>query len=116
MAVNLMGGSSSPGNELYDDFGSKSATEKGSQNMSGLQDKVVDELIEEIVNSPDRKAIAAGVKLLDRYLLSLRLGVPMYYGKQYFIAHKAHLLHPEKLPPHMLAGSWMLTMWWSAKK
>lgn len=116
MAVNMMGGSGSPGNELYDDFGSKSANEKGSQNMSGLQDKVVDELIEEIVNSPDRKAIAAGAKLLDRYLLSLRLGVPMYYGKQFFIAHKNHLKHPEKLPPHMLAGSWMLTMWWSDKK
>jgi microcin C transport system substrate-binding protein len=116
MAVNMMGGSGSPGNELYDDFGSKAANEKGSQNMSGLQDKVVDELIEEIVNSPDRKAIAAGAKLLDRYLLSLRLGVPMYYGKQFFIAHKNHLRHPEKLPPHMLAGSWMLTMWWSDKK
>jgi microcin C transport system substrate-binding protein len=116
MAVNMMGGSGSPGNELYDDFGSKAANEKGSQNMSGLQDKVVDELIEEIVNSPDRKAIAAGAKLLDRYLLSLRLGVPMYYGKQFFIAHKNHLRHPEKLPPHMLAGSWMLTIWWSDKK
>ena len=116
MAVNIMGGSGSPGNELYDDFGSKAASEKGSQNMSGLQDKVVDELIEEIVNSPDRKAIAAGAKLLDRYLLSLRLGVPMYYSKQFFIAHKNHLKHPEKLPPHMLAGSWMLTMWWSDKK
>jgi microcin C transport system substrate-binding protein len=116
MAVNMMGGSGSPGNELYDDFGSKAANEKGSQNMSGLQDKVVDELIEEIVNSPDRKAIAAGAKLLDRYLLSLRLGVPMYYGKQFFIAHKNHLRHPVKLPPHMLAGSWMLTMWWSDKK
>lgn len=116
MAVNMMGGSGSPGNELYDDFGSKAANEKGSQNMSGLQDKVVDELIEEIVNSPDRKAIAAGAKLLDRYLLSLRLGVPMYYGKQFFIAHKNHLQHPAKLPPHMLAGSWMLTMWWSDKK
>ena len=116
MAVNMMGGSGSPGNELYDDFGSKAANEKGSQNMSGLQDKVIDELIEEIVNSPDRKAIAAGARLLDRYLLSLRLGVPMYYGKQFFIAHKNHLKHPEKLPPHMLAGSWMLTMWWSDKK
>jgi microcin C transport system substrate-binding protein len=116
MAVNMMGGSGSPGNELYDDFGSKAANEKGSQNMSGLQDKVVDELIEEIVNSPDRKAIVAGAKLLDRYLISLRLGVPMYYGKQFFIAHKNHLRYPEKLPPHMLAGSWMLTMWWSDKK
>lgn len=113
MTINMLGGSSSPGNELYDDFSSKSANEKGSQNLSGLQDKVVDELIEKIVNSPDRKSIAAGARLLDRYLLSLRLGAPMYAGKQYFIAHKSHLQKPAKLPEHMLAGSWLLTMWWA---
>ena len=29
---------------------------------------MIDQLIEEIVNSPDRAAIAAGARLLDRYL------------------------------------------------
>ena len=33
-------------------------------------------------------------------------------GKQFFIAHKKHLRHPAELPPHLLAGSWLLTMWW----
>ncbi len=113
MATNILGGSSSPGNELYDDFGSKAALEKGSQNMVGLQDAVVDALIEEIVNSPDRRAIAAGARLLDRYLLSQHLVVPMYYGRAYFLAHKKNLQHPQQLPPHMLAGSWLLTMWWA---
>ena len=113
MAVNILGGSSSPGNELYDDFGSRSADEKGSQNLSGIKDEVIDELIEVIVNSPDRKSIATAARLLDRVLLHRHFVVPMYYGKQYFVAHKAKLRHPSRLPSHLLAGSWLLTMWWS---
>ncbi len=112
MAINILGGSTSPGNELYDDLGSASAQEKGSQNLSGIQDKVVDQLIEEIVNSPDRKTIAAGARLLDRYLRYQQYVVPMYYGRQYFIARKHYLQHPAALPSHMLAGSSLLTMWW----
>ncbi|MET0542979.1 MAG: extracellular solute-binding protein [Variovorax sp.] len=113
MAVNILGGSSSPGNELYDDLGSKSAEEKGSQNLSGIADPVIDEIVELIVNAPDRKALAASTRLLDRYLLHQHYVVPMYYGKQYFVAHKRHLRRPEPaLPQRMLAGSWLLTTWW----
>ncbi|MDM0041062.1 extracellular solute-binding protein [Variovorax sp. J22G21] len=113
MAINILGGSSSPGNELYDDLGSKSAAEKGSQNLSGISDPVVDDIIEEIVDSPDRKTLAAGARLLDRYLLHQHYVVPMYYGKQYFVAHKQRLRHPAAaLPQRLLAGSWLLTMWW----
>lgn len=117
LAVNVLGGSSSPGNELYDDMGSASATEKGSQNLSGICDPVVDELIELIVNSADREALAAAARVLDRYLLHQHYVIPMYYGKQYFIAHKRHLHRPEPdLPQRLPAGYWLLTMWWDARR
>ena len=117
MAMQLLGGSSSPGNELYDDFGSKAAEEKGSQNYSGIADPVVDELVELIVSRHDRASLAAATRLLDRYALHQRYLVPMYYGKQYFIARKNYLRHPEAaLPQRMLARSWLLTMWWMAPR
>ncbi|GAB3484035.1 ABC transporter substrate-binding protein [Polaromonas eurypsychrophila] len=113
MAISLQGGSSSPGNELFDDFGSKSAAEKGSQNLSGISDPVIDEILEIIVDSPDRKSLAAAARILDRYLLHQHYVTPMYYGKQYFIAHKQYLRHPvAPLPQRLLAGSALLTMWW----
>ncbi|MDR1969695.1 MAG: extracellular solute-binding protein [Burkholderiaceae bacterium] len=113
MALNILGGSSSPGNELYDDFGSKSASEPGSQNLSGISDPVIDELIEVIVHSPDRPSLAAATRLLDRFLLHQHYVVPMYYGRQYFMARKQRLEHPAAaLPQRLLAGSWLLTMWW----
>lgn len=117
LAVNILGGSSSPGNELYDDLGSASAAEKGSQNLSGISDPVIDEIIELIVNSHDREALSTAVRLLDRYLLHQHFVIPMYYGKQYFIARKGHLRRPEPaLPQRLLAGSWLLTMWWDASR
>ena len=117
LAVNILGGSSSPGNELYDDLGSASAAEKGSQNLSGISDPVIDEIIELIVNSHDREALSTAARLLDRYLLHQHYVIPMYYGKQYFIARKGHLRRPEPaLPQRLLAGSWLLTMWWDAPR
>ena len=117
LAVNILGGSSSPGNELYDYLGSASAAEKGSQNLSGISDPVIDEIIELIVNSHDREALSTAARLLDRYLLHQHYVIPMYYGKQYFIARKGHLRRPEPaLPQRLLAGSWLLTMWWDAPR
>ncbi|RZL03048.1 MAG: ABC transporter substrate-binding protein [Rubrivivax sp.] len=113
MGINILGGSSSPGNELYDDFGSKSAMEKGSQNLSGISAPVLDDLIALIVNAPDRATLAAATRLLDRYLIHQHYVIPMYYGRQYFIAHKRRVRHPEAaLPQRLLVGSWLLTMGW----
>jgi microcin C transport system substrate-binding protein len=112
MAVGFLGGSPSPGNELYDDFGSKAADQPGSQNLVGIKDPVVDELIDRIVASPDRQAIAAATKALDRYLLYQHYVVPMYDDKQFFVAHKSNLRHPAELPQRLLVRTWLLTMWW----
>ncbi|KQP06379.1 extracellular solute-binding protein [Pseudorhodoferax sp. Leaf265] len=114
MAVDLLAGSSSPGNELIDDLGSVAAAQKGSRNLAGISDPVIDELIEHIVASHDRTTLAAGARLLDRFLLHQHYGVPMYYDSRYYVARKAWLQHPEvALPQRLLARSWLLTMWWA---
>lgn len=114
MAVDLLAGSSSPGNELIDDLGSVAAAQKGSRNLAGISDPVIDELIALIVDSHDRATLAAGARLLDRFLLHQHYGVPMYYDSRYYVARKAWLQHPEvALPQRLLARSWLLTMWWA---
>ncbi len=114
MAVDLLAGSSSPGNELYDDLGSTAAAQKGSRNLAGISDPVIDELVELIVGSHDRATLAAAARLLDRFLLHQYYGVPMYYDSRYYIARKAWLQRPDAaLPQRLLARSWLLTMWWA---
>lgn len=112
MTVGMLGGSSSPGNELYDDFSSKSANEKGSQNLIGIADPLIDELIDVVVQAPNRKALSAAARAFDRTMRKKHVLIPMYYSGQYFIASKQGFGHTEKVPDHSLASLWVLTMWW----
>lgn len=109
-------GSTSPGNELYDDLHSKSANIKGTRNLSGIQDPVIDEMIDNIVKASDRKVLAAGARALDRYILHQQYSIPLSYSKEWYIAHKNYLQRPKVFPQRMLPDSWLLTMWWSKPK
>jgi microcin C transport system substrate-binding protein len=108
-----IGGSTSPGNELYDDLHSKSANTKGTRNLSGIQDEVIDEMIDNIVKATDRKVLAAGARALDRYILYQQYSIPTSYSKEWYIAHKNFLQRPRDFPQRMLPDSWLLTMWWT---
>ena len=109
-------GSTSPGNELYDDLHSKSANVKGTRNLSGIQDPVIDELIDNIVKATDRKVLASGARALDRYVLHQQFSIPLSYSKEWYIAHKNYLQRPKDFPQRMLPDSWLLTMWWTKSK
>src|SRR5204863_252881 len=54
MAVEVFGQSLSPGNEQRDYWGSKAAEEEGSRNLLGIKSPLIDELIEDLIKSPDR--------------------------------------------------------------
>lgn len=109
-------GSTSPGNELYDDLHSKSANVKGTRNLSGIQDPVIDEMIDNIVKATDRKVLASGARALDRYVLHQQFSIPLSYSKEWYIAHKNYLQRPKDFPQRMLPDSWLLTMWWTKSK
>ena len=111
-----IGGSTSPGNELYDDLHSKSANTKGTRNLSGIQDEVIDEIIDNIVKATDRKVLAAGARALDRYILYQQYSIPTSYSKEWYVAHKNFLQRPRDFPQRMLPDSWLLTMWWTKSK
>ncbi|MFM6921136.1 MAG: ABC transporter substrate-binding protein, partial [Polynucleobacter victoriensis] len=56
--------SQSPGNELWDRYGSESATTKGADNIIGVQSPVVDALIGEIVKAQTRKDLITATRAL----------------------------------------------------
>jgi microcin C transport system substrate-binding protein len=109
-------GSTSPGNELYDDLHTKSANVKGTRNLAGIQDAVIDEMIDNIVKAEDRKLLAAGARALDRYILHQQYSIPLSFSKEWYIAHKNYLQRPKVFPQRMLPDSWLLTMWWTKPK
>jgi len=79
--------SSSPGNEQYDYWGSKSADEPGSRNYAGINHPVIDELIDKLVSAPDRASMIPLVKAMDRILLHNHYVIPQWYGPFYRVAY-----------------------------
>lgn len=104
--------SQSPGNELMNTFHSSAAEREGSRNYMGVQDPVVDALIEKIIFAPDREHLVTAARALDRVLLWGEYLVPNWYIGSHRIAYWDRFGHPETLPLYYDVTSWMLRSWW----
>lgn len=62
------GGIYMPGTEQKDLWGSQSADTQGSNNLIGIKNKAVDELIKKLIETEDNSTYTASVKALDRVL------------------------------------------------
>lgn len=68
MIVGTFGQSQSPGNEQRAYWGSAAARQPGSRNAMGIEDPVVDELVEAVIAAPDRDGLVVRTRALDRVL------------------------------------------------
>ena len=69
MMIFNIGQSLSPGNEQRDYWSTAAADKESSRNIAGVQDPVVDELIELVIAAPDRESLVQRTRALDRVLL-----------------------------------------------
>jgi microcin C transport system substrate-binding protein len=79
MITDGFGQSESPGNEQRSFWSSRAADTEGSQNTIGIKDPVIDELIDLIINAPDREQLVARCRALDRVLLHHHFVVPSWH-------------------------------------
>jgi microcin C transport system substrate-binding protein len=107
--------SQSPGNELYDRFGSKAAEEKGSDNVIGVRSPAVDALIDAIVRADTRAQLQTATRALDRVLWNSYYVIPQWYNPTHRVAFKKEMRYPEP-PLYYTAESWILLNWWKADK
>ena len=112
MVVETFGQSQSPGNELINMWHSSSAKHEGSGNVMGLQDPVVDALIEKVVYAPDRQHLVTAARALDRVLLHNEYLVPNWFTPIHRIAYRAKFGYPKTLPLYYQAEDWMIRTWW----
>ncbi|MDB5511302.1 MAG: extracellular solute-binding protein family 5 [Enterovirga sp.] len=101
--------SSTPGEGLRQVFGSLAAATKGSQNLAGIADPVVDSLLETIVQAETRPALVAAVRALDRVLRAGRYWVPMWYRGSRPVAYWDMYGHPAQPPAYGLGAP---DTWW----
>jgi microcin C transport system substrate-binding protein len=78
--------SSTPGAELQQYFSSEAARQSGSQNLSGLSSRAVDDLLVAIANAPTREALTSACRALDRVLRSSYLWIPQWFKASHTLA------------------------------
>jgi microcin C transport system substrate-binding protein len=107
MTTGGWGQSESPGNEQRSNWSSAAADTEGSNNTIGIKDKAIDELVDLIINAPDRVQLVARCKALDRVLLHHHLVVPSWYLDKDRLAYWDKFGYP---PPHRRGTS--TGLWW----
>ena len=108
MAVTVFPESLSPGNEQRDYWGSNAADEEGSRNLLGVKNKVVDELVEELVHAPDRPSLIARTHALDRVLQYGYYMIPNYHIAKFRVAMWDKFRRPAITPKYAVG----LDTWW----
>ena len=112
MVVMARGQSLNPGNEQRNFWSSKSANINGSANWIGIKNKTIDELIELIIQAPNRKKLIIYTKLLDRVLLHNHYVIPHWHIKIWRVAYWNSIKRPDNLPKYSLGFP---QTWWYNK-
>ena len=106
-------GSTAPGGELLERFGSDAAKTPGSSNVWGISDPAIDALLQKIVSATTRPDLAAAARALDRVLTHGHYSVPQYYGDAFLIGYRpGQFVLPDVIPPYYQADTWAMTTWW----
>jgi microcin C transport system substrate-binding protein len=114
ITVQQLGFSTLPGALLRTYFSSRSAGMKGSQNLSGISDPVVDALIERIDAANSREALVTACKVLDRVMRSGRYWIPHWYKSSHWLAYWDVFGRPTEKPRY--ARGIPETWWYDREK
>jgi microcin C transport system substrate-binding protein len=79
--------SNTPGDSLRSYFSSQAAAMRGSQNIAGISDPVIDALIDKIIAADSRTSLTTACKALDRVIRAGRYWVPHWYKASHWIAY-----------------------------
>lgn len=112
MVVTNYGSIISPGNEQKNSWSSKAADQPGSQNIIGVKNPVIDEIIEKLISAKTRKELILYTKVLDRILLFNYYLIPQFHIGHYRVAYWNKFSKPSVSPKYDLG----FDFWWLDKK
>jgi microcin C transport system substrate-binding protein len=108
--------SATPGDSMRQFFSSKVADVKGSYNLSGIKNPVIDALIEKIIAADNRADLTIACHAFDRVFRAGRYWVPQWYAPSHRVAYWDVFDHPKKLPRYQVdsysSGMGERTLWW----
>ncbi|MEA2829905.1 MAG: microcin transport system substrate-binding protein [Bradyrhizobium sp.] len=114
IVIERFGFSTVPGDSLRPYFSSRAAATKGSNNLAGISDPVVDAMVEQLIAADTRPKLVFAARALDRIIRAGRYWVPQWYANTHRLAYWDVFGHPANLPKYLGAG--VPDLWWSAAK
>ncbi len=108
MTVTTFPESLTPGNEQSNFWSSQAANSTGSQNLAGVHSPVVDDLINRILQAPDRADLILDTQALDRVLMAGWYVIPQFYVDSYRVAYWDFLRRPKIAPAYAIG----METWW----
>lgn len=108
MITQVLPQSDSPGNEQREYWHSSNVDANGSRNFMGVSDPVVDQLVAQVIQAPDRESLVHRVRALDRVLLHGHYVIPHWHLTSDRIAYWNKLQRPEVTPKNGID----LNNWW----
>jgi microcin C transport system substrate-binding protein len=98
----------SPRNEQSEFWGSTAADELCSRNLIWIKNKVIDQLVEELITAPDRASLVAHTRALDRVLQYGHYVVPHFHLSAFRVAHWDKFQRPATSPKYAIG----METWW----
>lgn len=109
MIIHSFPQSASPGNEQRDYWHSSLASQNSSRNLIGIQDPVVDSLIDSLIRVDSREKQLAACRALDRVLLWGDYVIPQWYISVHRVAYRDRFGMPPSVPSY---GDYGFYHWW----
>ena len=103
--------SSVPGDSLRPFFSANAAATKGSNNLAGISDPVVDALVETVIAADSRAKLVIAARALDRVIRAGRYWVPHWYSSKHRLAYWDVFDHPAELPKYL--DTIAPELWWA---
>ncbi|HEY2226680.1 MAG TPA: extracellular solute-binding protein [Xanthobacteraceae bacterium] len=98
VAIERFSFSATPGDGLRPYFTAQAAATKGSHNLAGIADPVIDALTEQIIAAPTRRDLTVACKALDRVFRAGRYWIPQWYNPSHRVAYWDLFGHPAAKP------------------
>ena len=112
MIVSGISPSQLPGKELVNYWHSSVINEEGARNYAGVNNPVIDDLLEKIVTTNNRENRVAMAKAIDRILLYGEYLVPNWYIAHHRVAYWDKFNIPKTIPLYYSPTPWALQTWW----
>ena len=94
ITVQRFGFSTTPGDPLRNFFSSQAAGMRGSQNLAGIAEPVIDAMIGRIIAAETRAELVIACRALDRLIRAGRYWVPHWYKASHWVAYWDTFGHP----------------------